>query len=262
MNTGLAAPACRSAWMMRPGIDADVGPAVAADLGLVADAAERDPHELAVHRARDRLAERRLADAGRADEAEDRPLHVALELAHGEVLDDPLLDLVEIVVVLVEHAARLDRIDAILGRDAPRELEQHVHVRAHHLVLGRRAVHAREPIEFPGGDRVDGLGQVRLFDPIPELLDLVGLPFAELLLDRLQLLAQEVLALRVRHLLLGLRLDAAFHLEQRNLPGERLRDDLELRQQIVGLEQPLLVGGGHVEQAAHEVCEPERILDA
>ena len=53
---------------------ADVGAAVAADLGLVAHAAERDAHELAVHRARDRLAERRLADAGRADEAEDRPL--------------------------------------------------------------------------------------------------------------------------------------------------------------------------------------------
>ena len=53
---------------------ADVGAAVAADLRLVAHAAERDAHELAVHRARDRLAERRLADAGRADEAEDRPL--------------------------------------------------------------------------------------------------------------------------------------------------------------------------------------------
>ena len=77
---------------------------MAADLGLVAHAAERDAHELALHRPRDRLAERGLADAGRADEAQDRPLHVALELAHGEVLDDALLDLVEVVVILVEHA--------------------------------------------------------------------------------------------------------------------------------------------------------------
>ena len=60
--------------MMRPGQRADVGAAVAADLGLVADAAEREAHELAVERARDRAAERGLADAGRADEAEDRPL--------------------------------------------------------------------------------------------------------------------------------------------------------------------------------------------
>ena len=45
---------------------ADVGPPVAADLGLVAHAAERQPHELAVQRSGDRLGERRLADARRA----------------------------------------------------------------------------------------------------------------------------------------------------------------------------------------------------
>ena len=93
---------------------------MAADLRFVAHAAERDAHELAVHRARDRLAERRLADAGRADEAQDRALDrrrvaalLRLQLLHREVLDDPLLDLVEIVVVLVEHlrAPRPDRAD-------------------------------------------------------------------------------------------------------------------------------------------------------
>ena len=45
------------------GNGADVGAAMAADLGLVTHAAERDAHELAVHRARDRLPERGLADA-------------------------------------------------------------------------------------------------------------------------------------------------------------------------------------------------------
>ena len=88
---------------------ADVGAAMAADFRLVADAAERDAHELAVHRARDRLPERCLADARRADEAEDGTLHVPLQLPHGQVFDDALLDLVEIVVIFVEHAARLDR---------------------------------------------------------------------------------------------------------------------------------------------------------
>ena len=83
-----------------------------ANLRLVADAAERDAHELPGHRPRNRLSERRLADAGRADEAENRPLHVAFELSYGQVLDDALLDLVEVVVILVEHLSRFDRIDA------------------------------------------------------------------------------------------------------------------------------------------------------
>src|SRR5256885_1594922 len=45
---------------------ADVRAAVAADVGLVAGAAERDPDVLAAHRAGDRPGDRGLADAGRA----------------------------------------------------------------------------------------------------------------------------------------------------------------------------------------------------
>ena len=47
----------------RPRHRADVGAAVAADLGLVADAADRDPLELAPERPGDRAAEAGLADA-------------------------------------------------------------------------------------------------------------------------------------------------------------------------------------------------------
>src|SRR5438034_8223795 len=88
---------------------ADVGAAMAADLRLVAHAAERDAYEFAVHRAGDRLAERRLADAGRSNETENgpsdghrtgdgslsslrssRPLYtpLSLQLLHRQVLDD------------------------------------------------------------------------------------------------------------------------------------------------------------------------------
>ena len=66
------------------GLGADVGAAVAADLGLVADAAERDPHELAAQGAGHRLAERGLADAGRADQRDDRRL-----AAGGDVVVGP-----------------------------------------------------------------------------------------------------------------------------------------------------------------------------
>ena len=72
MNTGLRVPARRRLWMIAARQRADVGAAMAADLGLVAHAAERDAHELAAERARDRAAERGLAGAGRADEAQDR----------------------------------------------------------------------------------------------------------------------------------------------------------------------------------------------
>jgi len=87
---------------------------VAADLGLVADAADGDARELALERARDRLPERGLADARRSDEAEDLPGGVIAELRDRKVLDDPLLDLLEVEVVLVEDLAGPVEIEVVL----------------------------------------------------------------------------------------------------------------------------------------------------
>ena len=81
---------------------ADVGAPVAADLGLVAHAAQRHADELAPGRAGDRLADRGLAGAGRADQGQDRAGALVLgdaallaQLAHGQVLGDAVLDVVE-----------------------------------------------------------------------------------------------------------------------------------------------------------------------
>ena len=92
-------------WMIAAGQRADVGAPVAADLRLVVDAAEAHAHELAAHGPRDALAERRLADAWRSDEGEDRAADLLRQRAHREVLEDALLDLLEAVVVLVEDRA-------------------------------------------------------------------------------------------------------------------------------------------------------------
>ena len=94
---------------------ADVGAPVAADLRLVAHAAHRDAGELAPQRAGDRLAQRGLAHAGRADEGQDRACGVLAQPRDRELLDDPLLDLVDVVVVLVEDLA-----GAASGRGCPR----------------------------------------------------------------------------------------------------------------------------------------------
>ena len=86
---------------------------MATNLGLVMHAAEADAHEGAAHRPRDGLAKRSLADAGRPDEAQDRRLAGRRELAHSEVLDDPLLDLFEPKMVGVENFPRLRDIDRL-----------------------------------------------------------------------------------------------------------------------------------------------------
>ena len=82
---------------------ADVGAPVAADLGLVAHAAERDAHEAAGRwRPAMDCPSEVLPTPGGADEAEDAAARVALELEHRDVLEDALLDVLEAVVVGVE----------------------------------------------------------------------------------------------------------------------------------------------------------------
>src|SRR5260370_7562907 len=111
-GTGLA-----DALQDAPGQRADVGAAMPADLGFVAHAAQRQAHEAAAERARDRAAERSLADAGRPDEAEDRAARVGLELAHRQVLEDALLDLLQ-AVMIASHPL-LPRIHAKLAPANP-----------------------------------------------------------------------------------------------------------------------------------------------
>src|SRR5207244_610654 len=99
----------------RAGHGADVGPPVAADLGLVPHAADADALEGAAQRAGDRPAQRGLAHAGRSDEAQDRAAGVGLEPAHRQELEDPVLDPLDVVVIVVEDLAGFVEVEVVLA---------------------------------------------------------------------------------------------------------------------------------------------------
>ena len=71
------------------------------------------------------------------------------ELAHGEVLDDAILDVLEPVVIRVEDLAREHRVEPLVGPLRPRHGDQPVEVRADHRRLGRLLAHPLEPVELP-----------------------------------------------------------------------------------------------------------------
>ncbi len=131
------------------------------------------------------------------------------------MLEDAVLDLLEVVVILVQHGPGVWEVEVVVGDLAPRQGHEPVEVRANDAVLG-----------CGGGDllqsrqlAVDGFlrvfRQLQLREAAAQLVDLrlLGVTFAELVLDRLELLAQEELALAFLHLLLNLRLDLGAELE-------------------------------------------------
>ena len=100
-------------------------------------------------------------------------------------------------MVLVEHLPRVGDVEVVLGLLRPGQVDQPLEIGPDHAVLGgdrRQLLQARE---LAVGRLLRLLGEVRLLDSLAQLVDLrlllVRLP--ELVLDRLHLLAEEVLAL-------------------------------------------------------------------
>src|SRR5690606_10105960 len=109
-------------------------------------AAQRDANELTPERPRDALAERRLTDAGWAEQTQDGTTFVLFQLTNGQVLDDALLDLLEAVVILVEHAPYGRDVHVVFRRLVPRKIEDPIQVGAHHRVLGAADLHCAQPL--------------------------------------------------------------------------------------------------------------------
>jgi hypothetical protein len=218
---------------------------VTADLGLVAHASDRDALELSAQRAGDRPTQAGLADSRRADEAQDGARRIRLQRPHRQVLEDPVLDLLQVVVVGVQHLAGVRHVEVVVGLDVPRQLDQPLQVGADHPVLGGGRWQALEPRQLALGRLPGVLGERRLLDPLPQLVDL-GLSFValpQLVLDRLQLLAQEVLALALLHLRLDLGLDLGAELHHLQLAGEDLGEAAQALGDVDLLQKLLLLLG-------------------
>ena len=102
---------------------------------------------------------------------------------------------------------------------------------------------------------------MRVGHALAHLLNL-GVAFAQLRLDRLQLLTEQVLPLLVGHLLFSARLDASLDLEDVDLARERFGHGVELELERVGFEEALLVLRLDVEDAGEQVRDPQRIVQA
>ena len=154
-------------------------------------------------------------------------------------------------------------IEVVLRRLVPRQREDPLEVRADDAVLrgGRRQLLEARELALRGLLRV--FGQVERFEPLAQLVDLglLGVAFAQLLLDRLQLLAEEELALALLHLGLDLRLDLCPQFQNLELAVQDLRDCAQALLDVHELEQALLLLRLDAHRRRDEVAERARILD-
>ena len=107
------------------------------------------------------------------------------------------------------------------------------------------------------------LGQAGRLDPLAQLVDLglLLVALAQLLLDRLELLAEEVLALALVDLRLDLRLDLGAELDDLELAGEDLGEPAQPAGDVDRLEQLLLLLGRDAQGAGDQVREGGGVVE-
>ncbi len=163
-------------------------------------------------------------------------------------------------MVLVEHRPRVLQVEVVLGGDRPRQVAQPLEVGARDRILGGLGRDARQAVELAVGLLAHLGRHLRLLDAGLELggFALAVVALAQLLLDRLHLLAQQELALVLVDVLLDRGADLLPDFEDLELAREHRGEGAQPLLGVERLEQLLLVLGGQVEQRGDEVGEPSR----
>ena len=167
-----------------------------------------------------------------------------MELSYREEVQHTILDVLQSVVVLLEDHFRRLQVQPALRLLRPRQVRDDLQVRANDLRLGGLSGDALQPAQLSVDLLARLLGDLQGFEALTELLDFLAVDvLPQLLVDRLQLLAQEDLALPLAELLLDLRSDLFLRFEDADLP---LQVDKQLPQAVLdgqGLEKLLLLIG-------------------
>ena len=239
---------------------ADIGAAVAADFRFIMNAAETDPHERPSHRARNRLSQRGLADAGRTDEAKNWRLAFRRQLANREVFDDPALDLLQAIVVLIEDAPCRGDIDRLLVRQAPGQFDQPVDITSDHSCFGRALRHPLVAANFPSRLTFHFSRHLGLGDGFIQFSDFLRLAvaFSELALNGRHLLSKNRLTLTDVESRLRLLSDFVAEPKHFDALGQMPRNLLHAQRKVDRLEDLLLVLRLDIHVRRREIGEHRR----
>ncbi len=236
---------------------------MATDFGFIPDAAETDADKFAAERTGDRLSERGLPDARGADETENRALHFVFELPHGEILEDPFFHFLQIVVVLVEYFGGSFEVEIILGLLGPGQFHNPFDIGSDGRRLGGIRMHFLKTLELLFRFFQHLLRHLQFGDPLAKLGDFLRafVKLAQFFLNRFELLAQEVFALGLVHLPLGLRLNLLLHGEDFDFFAENLADMPEAFDRINDFQDGLGDLDLEAEIGRHHVGKPSGVFE-
>ena len=170
-------------------------------------------------------------------------------------------------MILVEDLLRLGDVDLLFagaGGFVPRQRGHPFEIGPRDHVLGRGRSHLREALEFAVALLLRFGGHPGLFDLLAQLFDfrLAVVGFAQFLLNRLHLLAQQEFALALVHLLLHLVVNLVAQLEHFLFFGKLVDQGFQALAHVECFEQLLPHHGVERRQSgSDEIGQPSRRID-
>ena len=192
---------------------------MAADFSFVAHAAQRKADKVAPGGTGHGLGQRGFAHAGRAHKAEDGAAQPVGELLHGQVFQNAFFGFFQPVVVAVQNGASFFDIYINIFKFVPGQVQNPVHIVAHHRVFRGGGRHGAQFFGFGQGFLAGLFRHAAGFELLLNFVHFgLGVVLAaHLLVDGLDLLVEIVFALVALHLDLDAVFDALFHGGQSHL---------------------------------------------
>ena len=235
---------------------------MAANLRLVAHAAQRNANEFAPRGFGDGFAQRCLTHTRRADKAHDRAFQLFRALLNGKVLDDAFLDLFKPVVIGIKHLFGVAQVFLDAGFFAPRDRQHPVKIVAHDGGFGAHRAHVLELFDLGVGLFLGFFGQLGLVDLGFQFSHFVlaFLAVAQFLLNSLHLLIQIILALRALHLGFDAGFDLFLDLQNGHFALHQAIDLFEPLAHCEGFQKFLLLINLDPEMPCDKVSKFGRLL--
>ena len=166
-------------------------------------------------------------------------------------------------MVGVQDGARVVDVEVVVALLAPGQVGNPVEVGAGDGVLATGGGHGLQAVELLGGHLLHVRRQPGLLQALLQLVELLLLlaHLAQLLLDGLELLAQVVLALGLRHLAFHGGVDLVGELENLPLAVEQLQDQLHPGLEVDRLQDGLLLLDGDIDVGGDEVRQVAGVVD-
>ena len=219
--------------------------------------------ELAAQGPGNRLAEGGLAHPRRADKAENRALGGLVQFTDRQVFQDPLLDLVQPVMVGIQDLLGDLQIEPVAAAFAPRHLYEPIQIGPDDAGLRGIGVHHLQTLELlfcllpgmgghPGLDYLDA----QLFNLLGPLIHV-----AQFFFQGLQLFPQVVFTLRTAHLLLGLGLDLGLHGGDFQFLVQVFGHQIQAFHRVKGFQHRLRLRDLEPQVGAHQIGQAARLLN-